>query len=190
MDTTTITLLLGGHAGNSIQKFGVTAGEIAVLQLIHGNESVRDVEWTGDIQRSHRAEIERLHNVYGANDGNGRAVSKAVASLFPGAAARVFEKLTELELDDEFVKSLGPIKEAPAKPAAHTVDAPANDVDDFTKLTKVQLLQLAAERGVDVSQNDTKAEIIKALEAAPAPEQADDEDDGVGDEMPDAGMFQ
>jgi len=198
MDTATITLLLGGHAGNSIQKFGVTAGEIAVLQLIHGNESVRDVEWTGDIQRSHRAEIERLHNVYGANDGNGRAVSKAVASLFPGAAARVFEKLTELELDGEFVKSLGPVEE---KKAPAPAEQPANDVEDLSKLTKVQLLQLASERSVDVSQNDNKAEIIKALETARAerirkineqlhPEQADDEDDGVGDDMPDAGMFQ
>lgn len=188
MDIATITLLLGGHAGNSIQKYGVTAGEIAVLQLIHGNESVREVEWTGDVQRSHRAEIERLHNIYGANDGNGRSMSKAVASLFPGAAARVFEKLSELELDSEFIKSLGPVEEKAKKPVAK--DEPADEGDDLSKLTKVQLLQMASERGVDVSQNDTKAEIVKALEAAPAPEQADDEEEGVGDDMPDAGMFQ
>lgn len=189
MDIATITLLLGGHAGNTIQKHNVTPGEIEVLRLIHGNESVRDVAWAGEIQRSHRAEIERLHNTYGANDGNGRAVSKAVASLFPGAAARVFEKLTELELDEDFVKSLGPVEEEPAKAP---VDQPANDVEDLGKLNKTQLLHLAAQRGVEVSDRDTKAEIIKALEAAPAPspQQADDEEDGVGDEMPDAGMFQ
>lgn len=187
MEIATITLLLGGHAGNTIQKYNVTAGEIAVLQLIHGNESVRDVAFAGEIQRSHRAEIERLHETYGARQADGRAFSKVVAQLFPGAAARVFETLAELELDGEFVKSLRP----EAKPVK-TADEPANEVDDLSKLTKTQLLQIAAERGIDVSENDKKADILKAIQSAPAPEAGDqeDEDEGVGDDMPDAGMFQ
>lgn len=180
MDLAKCSLRLGGNAGQTIQKYDVTPAEIAVLRVVHGDDAVSDIKWTGEIQRSHRAEIQRLHAFYGSRQPDGAIVSRAVASLFPGAAARVFEKLTELDdIDESQIVSLGP----DAAPAA---EQPASV--DLSKLNKTQLLQLASERGVEVSESDKKADIIAALEAAPAPvaEPPVDEDE----EMPDAALFQ
>lgn len=181
MDLAKCSLRLGGNAGQTIQKYDVTPAEIAVLRVVHGDDAVSDIKWTGEIQRSHRAEIQRLHAFYGSRQQDGAIVSRAVASLFPGAAARVFEKLTELDdIDESQIVSLGPdaVKPAAAEPASV----------DLSKLNKTQLLQLASERGVEVSESDKKADIIAALEAAPAPvaEPPVDEDE----EMPDAALFQ
>lgn len=103
MQTANIFLALGGNAGHTIQKFGVTPAEIAVLREIHGEASVFDVEPDEDVQRSSREERSRLLGIYGKPPGS-REMS-AVEALFPGAAARLFETLDELELDPSFYKA-------------------------------------------------------------------------------------
>ena len=90
---------LGGDAGNTVPKRRVTAGEIAVLQTIHGNDAILEVKPLGKIERSQRTERERLKAIYGgARDSQGNSL---VEKLYPGAAARVFERINELMLVDE-----------------------------------------------------------------------------------------
>lgn len=102
MEIANIMLALGGDKGNSIPKFLVTASEIAVLREIHGEDSVSDVEPLGERKTSHRAERERLIAAYGNAKKDERPV---VDTLFPGVAARLVEKLSELELPEEFFKA-------------------------------------------------------------------------------------
>lgn len=185
MQTAHITLLLGGDEGQTIQKYDVTASEIEVLRRIHGGDAVRDVTYSGEIVRSNRQELERLHRVYGVVQPDGASFSQHVAALFPGAAARVFDKLTELELDEHFVNRLAPAGEAPAVKRSFEV---ADDSIPLSKMNKTQLLQIAKERGIDVSADDTKTALVGMIEAAIAVP-AEEEDDGIG-EMPDSNMFE
>lgn len=120
MQTANILLSLGGHHGNTVPKFGVTAAEIAVLRAIHGDESVKDIEPGQVIKTSHRGERERLLGIYGAAKTESGA--PIVASMFPGVAARVHETLEELDLPAEFFKAIGHM--AP-DPVEQTADAPA-----------------------------------------------------------------
>lgn len=121
---------IAGDRGNTVPKYGLTAAEIAVLRLIHGEDAVTDVEPAGAITRSNKAELDRLRTVYGGatdNDGN-----RLVDQLFPGAGARVFASLAELDLPSEFMKPTGraqiePVDEADeeAEPVEMNGAAPA-----------------------------------------------------------------
>lgn len=184
MQTANITLLLAGREGQTVQKWGVTPSEIEVLRLKHGHDAVRDVEYAGEVPYSNRFELERLHRVYGAMQPSGIAFSKDVALLFPGAAARVFQTIDELELEESYIKSLAPRPDAP-KPVP--VDAEVETVP-LTRLNKAALVHLAQQRGLEVSENETKAEIIKAIEAAPVTEVVVPEDED--EDMPDKNMFE
>lgn len=103
MQTANIHLALGGNHGHTIQKWAVTPAEIAVLREIHGEASVFDIEPGEDVKRNSREERARLLEMYGKPPGS-REMS-AVEVLFPGAAARLFETLDELELDPSFYKA-------------------------------------------------------------------------------------
>lgn len=128
-------LSLGGDHGNQIMKFHVTAAEIATLIAIHGDESVSEIEPQGHVKRSHRDERGRLLAIYGAAKTADQ--KPIVEGLYPGIAARVFETLAELDLDQSFYKATGrmaPLEaDAPtAEPEAtaeHTDDAPEFDAD-------------------------------------------------------------
>lgn len=106
MQTANILLSLGGDHGNTVPKYGVPASEIAVLREIHGAEAVQEIEPAGDIASTHRAEIGRLRAIYGKAQKDACPVER----LYPGAAARVFEDLAELELPEEFFKAEARIK--------------------------------------------------------------------------------
>jgi hypothetical protein len=122
MQTANIMLALGGNMGQTIQKFGVTPAEVAVLREIHGNASVFDIQpLDEEIERTSREERTRLLEIYGKPPGS-REMS-AVEFLFPGAAARVFEAFDELEIDESFFKATGR-----AKPKAAA--APEEDDED------------------------------------------------------------
>lgn len=128
MQTAHILVSLAGDHGNSVYKRNVPVSEIAVLRAIHGPESVQDVEPAGEIEmRSHRSEIDRLLSIYGKAGPDGKDAS-AVSDLYPGAAARVFEDLAELELPKEFYRAVTRA-EAPAptarKPAGKKAAAKA-----------------------------------------------------------------
>lgn len=93
-----VMVALGGDRINTVPRYDVTAGEIAVLQVIHGNDAVFDVKPKGTIDRKQRVERSRLQAIYGhARDHDGNS---QVERLYPGAAARVFERLDELILDE------------------------------------------------------------------------------------------
>lgn len=152
---------LGGDAGNTVPKYGITAAEIAVLRAIHGDDAVLDVEPVGSVERSHKAERGRLADIY-ARVVNGARRSPEVDALFPGAAARVFETIDELELDASFFKATARMTAKPAK-VAEPEPVPEPEAEKPKRTRKV-----------------------KPVEVKPAPEpEEDDEDDGIGD-MPNA----
>ena len=129
MQLANITLALGGDRGQTIQKFGVTPAEVAVLREIHGEASVFDVQpLDEDAERSNREERTRLLEIYGKPPGS-RELS-AVEVLFPGAAARVFENFDELELDESFYKATDRARPKKAQKPKEREDEPEPDEDE------------------------------------------------------------
>lgn len=184
MQTANVLLALGGDKGNTVPKYEVTAAEVAVLRYIHGEDAVFDIEITGEVSRTHRQEIGRLTEFYGRQEGD-RRTSPAVAELFPGAAARVFEDFEELEIPDELYVATGRKTAAPAKQKP----APRQAVEDqFDSMTVKQLQAFAEANDVDLAGVSKKVDIIEALRLAqsakqPTGDEDDDEgsEDGVGD---------
>lgn len=181
MQTANIILALAGDTGNTVPKFGVTAAEIAVLRLLHGEDAVFDIEPVGEIQQSHRAEIERLSKLYGKTQPDGRYVAPAVSTLYPGAAARVFEKISELDLPEELFK---PVERA--KPRAKAEGEPTTAAKILGDMSVAELKAHAEANGIDLNGATKKAEIAAAIEAATAAPEAPvtsepDDEDGIGD---------
>lgn len=108
MQTANILLALGGDREHTVPKHRVTPSEIALLQAIHGSDAVFDVEplaATENIETSSRHERERLFQLYKRHV-QGRDQCPELDALFPGAAARLFETLDELELDESLFKAV------------------------------------------------------------------------------------
>ena len=187
MQTANILLALGGDSGNQVPKYGVTAAEIAVLRAIHGEDAVTNVLPVGTVNTPNRAELARLRGRYGAaQDGEG---NKVVETLFPGAAARVFETIEELELPSELFAAKERVSAKPfGGKGDHDGDgetggaAPAQ-AEGLDALKVPELRQLAEDNNVDLDGATKKADIIEKLEAAGVGVEADDEadEDGVGD---------
>mgnify|MGYP000908862086 CR=1 FL=1 len=106
MDICNVMLALGGDRRNTVPKYDVTPAEIAVLQAIHGDDAVTDIEVKGEKEKSNREELSRLRQIYGRARPEGGDVAY-VDVLFPGAAARVFQTIDELELNEIFFKAEG-----------------------------------------------------------------------------------
>jgi len=121
MQTANCLVHLAGDAGNSVPKYGVTVSEIVVLQKIHGEDAVVDIQPVGEVERTHRAERQRLEYVYGTAQDDGSRRSKVVDLLFPGAAARLYETFAEAEIIDENFAQTGRVSRA----APVAVDPPA-----------------------------------------------------------------
>lgn len=71
---------LGGDMTNEVLKQSVTPAEVAVLRLIHGDDSVLKVEPFKQDKRPHAQEFERLLAEYG---------QKVVEAAFPGVAPQL-----------------------------------------------------------------------------------------------------
>lgn len=186
MQTANILLALAGDSGNTVPKYGVTPAEIAVLRLIHGEEAVFDVEPAEDVDRGNREELSRLRLTYGrarVEDGSGDRKS-AVEILFPGAAARVFQSLAELDIPEDFYKA-----EKRAKPKAED-PLPSETSPGVDGMTKAELVAFADDNDIEIDASAKKADILAAIKGAaaetPAPPAQDD--DGVQD-MPDQSIF-
>ncbi|AKR54328.1 hypothetical protein XM25_00605 [Devosia sp. H5989] len=175
MQTANILLALGGDSGNQVPKFAVTAAEIAVLRAIHGDESVTEIQPLKTVvDRTNRAELGRLRATYGkARDNEGNVI---VDMLFPGAAARVFETIDELDLNASLFA-------AKARHTAADVAQPENQVGDYKALKVAELKDIAAARNIDLGEATKKGEIVELLQAADdsALDESDDEEDEVGD---------
>ncbi len=114
MQTAHILLLLAGDPGNTVPKRDITAAEIAVLRVIHGAEAVQDIEPADDVDRSNRDELVRLREIYGKAERDKCPVER----LYPGAAARVFEDLAELDIPEDFYKAQARVKAPAPSPKA------------------------------------------------------------------------
>lgn len=104
METANILVAIAGDQGTTVMKYDVTPSEVAVLRYLHGDEAVSDIEVVGTVERKHAEERERLAEIYGRQIGE-RRVAVAVNALFPGAASRLFEAFSELDLPDELYKA-------------------------------------------------------------------------------------
>lgn len=190
MQTANILLALGGDSGNQVPKYDVTASEIAVLRAIHGEDAVTDIlPLDAGVERTNRSELARLRARYGAAaDGEGNRV---VDTLFPGAAARVFETIDELELPRTLFAAKDRVSAKPfGGKGDHDGDgkaggaAPAKGLED---LTVPKLKKLAEDEEIDLGEATKKPDIIAAIEAARAAKVEDDveteadEEDEVGD---------
>jgi len=192
LQTANVVLALGGDARNTVPKYAVTAAEVAVLRMIHGDAAVFDVEVSGSVTRTDRQEIGRLTELYGRQEGD-RRIAPAVAELFPGAAARVFQNFDELELPDDLYIATGRQTAPAPKPKKAAEPAPA-ETDDLDGKTLKELQAIADKEGIDLTGVTKKADVLEAVKtarAAKSSEQAEDgdEDEETGD-MPDANLFQ
>jgi len=103
MQIANVMVAIGGERGNTVPRYGVTPAEIALLRAIHGDDAVFDIEPVGDAPISNGAERERLRAIYPAKDEDGNRVFDR---LYPGGAARVYESLDELGLDQSYFKPI------------------------------------------------------------------------------------
>lgn len=182
MHIANVMVALAGDQKNVVPKTRVTAAEIAVLQAIHGNDAITEVEPLGDIKRTNREERERLFIIYGkAKDHDDRAI---VTQMFPGVAARVHETLDELELAPEQFKA---IKRADVTAAAVKVDLEIQDEDiaefKLEDKTKPELLAIATGLGLAVPTTIKKSDLIALIRDAEAnaPAEGEVEGDDLGD---------
>lgn len=77
---------LGGSLYNIVPKPDVTAAEIHILRLLHGDDSVVDIFETGKNKTTQAEERERLIEVYGqglvANQKNKTSPAQALSEIF------------------------------------------------------------------------------------------------------------
>ena len=110
-ETANILVALGGDLGNTVPKYAVPAGEIAVLQMIHGKDAIIEIEplpASKSVKRLNRIERARLEHIY-SSDAKKRDNLCVVDKLYPGAAARIFTKIEELDLAEvQFKKGHAP----------------------------------------------------------------------------------
>lgn len=104
MQRANIMVGLGGGRDTTVPKYGVTAAEIAILRALNGDDSIHDVERVEDDDETPpAAEYGRLKGIYGAHrDGDG---NRTFDKVYPGAGARLFDKLSDLGLPEEFYKA-------------------------------------------------------------------------------------
>lgn len=125
MQYANILLALGGDGGNQVPKFFVTPAEVLILQAIHGDQAVTEVDIIdlGDLpektndqiafkeeleERTNAQELGRLREEYRfarVDDGNGSQLL-VMNSLFPGAGAKAPESFSDIDtIPDEFYKA-------------------------------------------------------------------------------------
>jgi hypothetical protein len=147
MQYANILLALGGDGGNQVPKFFVTPAEVLILQAIHGNQALTEVDII-DLNDAHLTaeqietyedrtnaeELARLREVYRharVDDGNGSQLL-VVSSLFPGAGAKVPESFTDIDsIPDEFYKAED--RKVPGKTKKSAKKAVANKTEGGEK---------------------------------------------------------
>jgi hypothetical protein len=117
-------LRIGGSVLNEIRKSDVTAPEIDVLRKLHGADAVLEIKETGEVQRSDRAERDRIEGIYASPTNSvGESLAKKqrmLADLF-GHARNPLPKVLEdapVGAEEDVVEpevTAAPIKRTPVK---------------------------------------------------------------------------
>lgn len=152
MQRVNCTVRLSGDVNNTVQKQRVSPAEIVILNKIHGEGSVVDIQRTEMDKTAHAEERQRLATIYGA---------KIVDDLFPGAFAKLPVSLSDITLGE-------PANEDPAaeveiggdvEPVEDEVEEPAEEDEDDKILrasvenaaSKDELRDIAKLHEIDVS---------------------------------------
>lgn len=189
MQQANIMLNIGGSGDTQVFKENVTPSEVAILQLIHGNDSVTNIDVLGEVERTNRQERQRLTELYGKNrDGN--FVSPELDSLFPGVATRLYEKFGELELGEEFFA----VKKSKRDALDHDDNGKKGGAaKPIEKQSKAELIATAKAAGIEVDEkakaDEIRADVVAGLADKAAKEDDEpivEEDEG---EMPDGNIF-
>jgi hypothetical protein len=73
---------LSGSTQNEVRKFGLTAPEVILLQRIHGEDAVLEIERAGDVVREDYDERQRLNAVYGESKDNRKTIQELFGAEF------------------------------------------------------------------------------------------------------------
>lgn len=177
MQTANIMVRLGGHVGNTVPRYQVTAAEIAVLRAIHGPDSIYDVEPSDDKNVKNRDELIRIKEAYA-----GPNTTRLVESLYPGIAARVPETLDELDLDESFYKAETRVAPKPATASARAAAEVDPDADEQPAPKKPRGKAAKAAAKADAATTEAEQAGVARVQ------NQDAIDDGVAD-MPDSGLL-
>lgn len=184
MQEANILLALGGDSGNTVPKSGITPSEVAVLQLIHGNDAVTDIDITGTAKnefgknRTNREERQRLTDLYSKNEPDGTVRSRALDMLFPGVAARLYEDFSELDLDESLFKAK---PQSAAKQTEEIEQEQEDDKDPLDAMTKAQLVDYAKANDLDVDTSAKKDDLLVAVKEARDAKADEGQDGDAGD---------
>jgi hypothetical protein len=151
MELATVLVAIGGNKGNTVPRYDATPAEVMVLQRIHGDDSVMDIEPTGTVERSSAAEMGRLAAIYGSAKTEDNA--PVLQDVFPGRVANVPARFGLLGLSPALYKPVSRAAPAPepepeeepepepaarptrarkAKAEAAPAPAPEPEIDDST----------------------------------------------------------
>ena len=164
-------LALGGDTGNTVPKYGVTPAEIAVLCEIHGAGAVLEIEVVDEVRRSHREEVARLEQRYARTMPDGTRFSEEVRRLFPGASARVFEDIGEMELPDDVFKAAR--HQSHGGRYSRSAQNFQSIEPDLSDMTARELRSYAQARDIDLGSAIRKSDIIALINAAKSNNDAD-----------------
>jgi hypothetical protein len=187
MQIANVMLAIGGDLGNTVPKSNVTAAEIPVLMGIHGNEAVFDIEPMGSIARSNREELHRLKHLYEHFGPDGKDASP-IATLYPGAAARVFDALDELGLDESLFKPTARAKTSVPATGPAFLDTEPDGVEaqrDHAAEVMAAADGLAGKAGMKRRAKAIEQPETSLSETVPAT----GGEDGIGDMAPAPGVF-
>lgn len=119
MELATVLVAIGGNKGNTVPRYDVTPAEVMVLQRIHGDDSVFDIEPTGDVPRSSAEEMNRLVAIYRSAKTEDNA--PVLQDVFPGRVANVPAHFALLGLSSALYK---PVSRAAPKAAPEPEEEP------------------------------------------------------------------
>src|ERR1700744_6179410 len=145
MQQANILLALGGDGGNQVPKYAVTPAEIAILQAIHGDQSVTEIEpLDDDVDRNNREELARLREIYArarVADGNGSS-TLVMDALFPGALAKLPENFDDIDIPENAWKAT---ERATARRATKSTKGKKADADAAKAAADAKAAQDAAD---------------------------------------------
>lgn len=166
MQTANITLAIGEDMGNTIPKTAVTPAEVMVLMALHGEAAVFNIDIQADAaDEAPRDIILDLYHRYSRAKNNQN--EPRVRDVFKDPNSNVPRTFAELGLPESAFTpaSLAKMGGAAPEPAEKPLDA----------MTKAELVDWAAENGVEVDKAAKKSVILAAIEAA-GDEDGTDED--------------